>query len=50
MKKNYLFGLLVAATFTTQAQQDCSNGRYVDEVFPTITTTRATQVCGLQFS
>lgn len=39
MKKNYLFGLLVAAAFTTQAQQDCSNGRYFDEVFPTITTT-----------
>jgi len=39
MKKNYLFGLLVAAAFTTQAQQDCSNGRYVDEIFPNITTT-----------
>lgn len=39
MKKIYLLGLLAASVFSTQAQQDCSNGRYVDEVFPTITTT-----------
>lgn len=39
MKKIYLLGFLVTAAFSTQAQQDCSNGRYVDEVFPTVTTT-----------
>lgn len=39
MKKSYLLGLFVAGAFSAQAQQDCSNGRYVDEIFPTITTT-----------
>lgn len=39
MKKIYLLGLVATSVFFTQAQQDCSNGRYVDEVFPTITTT-----------
>jgi para-nitrobenzyl esterase len=39
MKKIYLLGLVVTSVFFAQAQQDCSNGRYVDELFPTITTT-----------
>jgi acetyl esterase/lipase len=39
MKKIYLLGLFAAGAFALQAQQDCSNGRYVNEVFPTITTT-----------
>ena len=39
MKKIYLLGLVATSVFFTQAQQDCSNGRYVDEVFPTVTTT-----------
>lgn len=39
MKKIYFLGLVATSVFFAQAQQDCSNGRYVDEVFPTITTT-----------
>jgi para-nitrobenzyl esterase len=39
MKKIYLLGLVATSVFLAQAQQDCSNGRYVDEVFPTVTTT-----------
>ena len=39
MKKIYLLGLCAASVFFTQAQQDCSNGRYVDEVFANVTTT-----------
>jgi len=38
MKKIYLLGLLAVSTFSAHAQ-DCSNGRYVDEVFQNITTT-----------
>lgn len=39
MKKIYLCGLFAVSTIAIQAQQDCSNGRYINEVFPTITTT-----------
>jgi acetyl esterase/lipase len=39
MKKIYLLGLVATSVFFAHAQQDCSNGRYVDEVFPTVTTT-----------